>query len=272
MKMFFFSFFLGIGSFIFGQTSIAATAQDMMGTSDCLACHQTEQPLVGPPFREIAKKYSAQAGVADTLTQSVKNGSVGKWGAIPMPPHPAIPEAEIKKMIEWILALGTEGGKTTEKSQETLAPTKEEIQRGLALFQGTQHFVNGGPTCNSCHHVKNDAVIGGGILARELTTVFSRMSGTGVMAILGSPPFPVMEQAYKNNPLTEVEIQSLAAFLEEADKQHSFQKPRDYGMRLLTTGIGGAISLFALLAFVMPARKKRGVYDAIFERQKQEKS
>jgi len=90
----------GIGFFISENITVAATAQDIMGGADCLACHQTDQKLVGPSFQEIAKKYTQQENVTDILIQSVKTGSAGKWGPIAMPPHPTLPDAEIKKMID----------------------------------------------------------------------------------------------------------------------------------------------------------------------------
>ena len=88
-------------------------------------------------------------------------------------------------------------------------PSNDQVLLGQGLFQGTTRLANGGPTCNSCHDVTNDAVIGGGILATELTTVFSRLGGPGVRAILGSPPFPVMQQAYVDKSLTEAEVAGL---------------------------------------------------------------
>ena len=72
----------------------------------------------------------------------------------------------------------------------------EDIEAGQAMFQGVTRFENDGAACNACHDVRNDAVIGGGILAAELTTVFSRMGSAGVKAILGQAPFPVMQAAY----------------------------------------------------------------------------
>ena len=55
--------------------------------------------------------------------------------------------------------------------------------------------------------VNNDAVIGGGILASELTSVFSRMGDPAVRSILGNAPFPVMKTAYLDKPLTEQRFQ-----------------------------------------------------------------
>ncbi|MDH5211399.1 MAG: cytochrome C', partial [Betaproteobacteria bacterium] len=31
---------------------------------NCLACHQTDKKLVGPSYKDIAKKYKGQAGAA----------------------------------------------------------------------------------------------------------------------------------------------------------------------------------------------------------------
>jgi cytochrome c551/c552 len=28
------------------------------------------------------------------------------WGQIPMPPNPAVPEGDVKKLVDWILKLG----------------------------------------------------------------------------------------------------------------------------------------------------------------------
>jgi cytochrome c len=40
------------------------------------------------------------------LVEKVKKGGSGVWGAIPMPPNsPQVSDADIKKMVEMILAL-----------------------------------------------------------------------------------------------------------------------------------------------------------------------
>lgn len=260
----------------------------------CVACHTIGGGrLVGPDLSGVEKRRKTgwlQRFIksSQSLIQAGDPEAVAlfkEYNQITMPDQ-NLSDAEIDAILQYIQSQDKEiaasskpvtekvvapGGVLGATPLEVPNPPTGEIARGQSLFQGLERLANKGPACNSCHHVKNDAVIGGGILARELTTVFSRMSGTGVAAILGSPPFPVMEQAYKNNPLTEEEIGSLALFLEYADQQHSFQKPRDYGMRLFTTGLGGAILLFGLLSFVRPAHKKKGVYDSIFERQNQEK-
>jgi hypothetical protein len=126
---------------------------------------------------------------------------------------------------------------------------------------------NGGPACNSCHDVTNDAVIGGGILAKELTTVFSRLGGPGVRAILGSPPFPVMQRAYEDDPLTESEVKALVGFLEQADRDKSLQQPRDYGMGLFASGVAGSGILLGIYSLLWRRRKRKSVNQSIYDRQ-----
>ena len=72
---------------------------------NCLACHTVDKKLVGPSYKEIAKKYKGQ-NVAATLETKVKKGGQGVWGPVPMPPNAAVPEADIKKLVDWILKLG----------------------------------------------------------------------------------------------------------------------------------------------------------------------
>ena len=72
---------------------------------NCTACHAVDKKLVGPAYKDVAKKYKGQ-NVAAQLEQKVKKGSQGVWGPVPMPPNPAVPDGDIKKLVDWILKLG----------------------------------------------------------------------------------------------------------------------------------------------------------------------
>ncbi|HLE67713.1 MAG TPA: c-type cytochrome [Burkholderiales bacterium] len=71
---------------------------------NCLACHQIDKKSVGPAYKDIAKKYKGQ-NVAAKLEEKVKKGGAGVWGQVPMAPNPAVPDADIKKLVAWILAM-----------------------------------------------------------------------------------------------------------------------------------------------------------------------
>jgi cytochrome c len=84
----------------------AARADDALAKKyNCLACHAVDKKLVGPSYKDIAKKYKGQAGADAKMTEKVKKGGSGAWGPIPMPPNAAVPDAEVKKLVDWILAM-----------------------------------------------------------------------------------------------------------------------------------------------------------------------
>jgi cytochrome c len=72
---------------------------------NCLACHQVDKKAIGPAYKDIAAKCQGK-NVAAQLEQKVKKGGVGVWGQIPMPPNAAVPEGDIKKLVDWILKMG----------------------------------------------------------------------------------------------------------------------------------------------------------------------
>ena len=82
----------------------AAKAQELAKTKNCLTCHMVDKKLVGPAFKEIAKKYKGDGAAVGTLSNKVMNGGSGVWGAIPMPPNP-VSKDETKLLVEWILSL-----------------------------------------------------------------------------------------------------------------------------------------------------------------------
>lgn len=73
---------------------------------NCLACHQLDKKSVGPAYKDIAKKYKGQAGIEAKLAEKVKKGGQGVWGPVPMTPNAAVPDGDIKKLVDWILKMG----------------------------------------------------------------------------------------------------------------------------------------------------------------------
>jgi mono/diheme cytochrome c family protein len=246
----------------------------------CFACHTIGGgQLVGPDLIGVHERRSQDWLVRFVISSQsmINEGDVEavalfeEFNRLPMPDS-FLSEEQSRQVLGYI--------KSQSSNQTTIATadagvqavpaepaSEEEILTGQELFQGNIRFVNGGPACNACHEVRNDAVIGGGILATELTSVFSRMGGAGLKAILGYAPFPVMQAAYQDQSLSEPEVAALVAFLEYADSEQYNQLPRDYGLGLFVSGTAGAGILFVLFAFVWRGRKKGSVNQAIFDRQ-----
>lgn len=83
----------------------SAAGEAMMKKDGCSACHAVDKKILGPSYLEVAAKYQGDAGAAAKLAKKVKEGGSGVWGAIPMPPNAATPDADIKSLVDWILAL-----------------------------------------------------------------------------------------------------------------------------------------------------------------------
>jgi cytochrome c len=99
---------VSIGAMLAAGVIVAAPVQAdeaLAKKSNCLACHQIDKKSVGPAYKDIAKKYKGQ-NVAAQLEQKVKKGGQGVWGPVPMPPNAAVPDADIKKLVDWILKMG----------------------------------------------------------------------------------------------------------------------------------------------------------------------
>lgn len=82
----------------------AAASEELAKKHACFACHTLDKKLVGPSYKEVAAKYRSDKAAAAKLAEKVKNGSQGVWGNVPMPPNSAVPDADVKALVSWILS------------------------------------------------------------------------------------------------------------------------------------------------------------------------
>ncbi len=248
----------------------------------CAACHSIGAGrLVGPDLKGVNDKRPEDwllkfIKSSDKLVKSGDKTAQALLDEYKMPmPDQALTDDQIKKVLAHIKEAGG-GPAAGQESAPAPAPaakvaevegTPAEIQLGGDLFEGKVRFANGGPSCNACHHVKSDALLGGGVLASELTLVFSRMGRQGVSAILGNTPFPVMQAAYAGKEFSEKEITALVGFLQNIDKEHARQMPKEWGWRMFSAGVGGVIVLIGIFSLAGRRRKKRCVNQDIYDRQ-----
>jgi cytochrome c len=81
--------------------AVSAQADEALAQSKgCLACHQVDKKVVGPAYRDVAKKNQS----AEVLAKSIKAGSRGKYGPVPMPAN-RVTDAEAAKLAAWINSL-----------------------------------------------------------------------------------------------------------------------------------------------------------------------
>ena len=85
-------------------TAPAFADQALATSKNCMACHAADKKLVGPSFKDIAKKYAGDKAATDKLAEKVVKGGAGVWGPVPMPANPQVSADESKKLVAWILA------------------------------------------------------------------------------------------------------------------------------------------------------------------------
>jgi cytochrome c len=78
---------------------------ELYKTKNCFACHRIDRNHLAPPFRNIAAKYVDDKGADVKLATKIREGGVGVWGPVPMPPQPQVTEAEALTLSRWILQI-----------------------------------------------------------------------------------------------------------------------------------------------------------------------
>jgi cytochrome c len=82
----------------------ATTGSTLIAKSDCVTCHKQNQQLIGPSFAAIAKKYKNNTANINYLSTKIIKGGSGKWGQVPMTPHPTISKKDADEMVRFILS------------------------------------------------------------------------------------------------------------------------------------------------------------------------
>ena len=82
----------------------AADETKLATDKGCTACHNVDKKVIGPAYKEVAKKYKGDAKAPDMLAGKIVKGGQGVWGPIPMPPN-KVSDDEAKRLVVWILAL-----------------------------------------------------------------------------------------------------------------------------------------------------------------------
>ncbi|MGQ2921860.1 MAG: c-type cytochrome [Hydrogenophaga sp.] len=82
----------------------AGDVKALLAANSCTACHGMTQKIVGPAFSDIAAKHKGNAGLESYLAIKIREGGVGVFGAVPMPPQPQLSPADATRIAKWIAA------------------------------------------------------------------------------------------------------------------------------------------------------------------------
>ena len=100
-------------TFIFSATALTLAAahpaqanEELAKKHLCTTCHVIKgAKTIGPTYVDVAKKYGGQKDAEAKLADKVKKGGQGVWGQVPMPPNAAVPDADIRALVKWVLAV-----------------------------------------------------------------------------------------------------------------------------------------------------------------------
>ena len=92
---------LGLGAALPVQAN-----EDLAKKHLCTTCHVVKgAKTIGPTYADVAKKYAGQKDAEARLADKVKKGGQGVWGQVPMPPNAAVPDADVKTLVKWLLSV-----------------------------------------------------------------------------------------------------------------------------------------------------------------------
>jgi len=91
-------------AFAAGKVDMAA-GQALAQKSGCLACHGIDKKIVGPGLKDVSAKYKGNKKAEEMLIAKVTKGGSGVWGTIPMPANAVVKPADMKTLVQWVLAL-----------------------------------------------------------------------------------------------------------------------------------------------------------------------
>ncbi len=267
--------------FLFPISSYAQDGEAIFKNT-CGACHTIGKGrLVGPDLSGVTTKRSETWLLTwvKSSTAFIASGDADaktiftQFNNIPMPDQ-KLSDAEMKAVFTYISGKSPVTSATTDtskaaepKADASLTASAADIEMGKEIFLGKVRLTNGGPACLSCHNVNYVDMMPGGLLAKDLTNVHSRLGGdAGIQGILGAPPFPAMTQAYKDRAITDKEIAAIIAFLSKVDKD----KKNEVASTMDPLLYGGSFGLCLLLVIIFVlwfVRKKVTVKKNIYDRQ-----
>jgi cytochrome c len=82
----------------------------------CNLCHSIDKKIVGPAFRDVAKRYrdvstyiykGKEYPLREGLVMKLSNGGAGNWGTMPMYPIDPddLSQGDLKQLVDFILKL-----------------------------------------------------------------------------------------------------------------------------------------------------------------------
>jgi len=243
----------------------------------CGACHTIGQgKLVGPDLIDIQNKrdnawlisFIKSSGTMIASGDELAIKVFNDYGMIRMP-DPAVTEPQISEILDYIVLASSD---TSMQNLPVVVDilsntTNENIERGRKYFSGQTRLSACGASCLGCHSIKDNKMLPGGTLAKDLSATYSLMGSAGIAAILRSAPFPAMAETYKSNALTEEEVIDITAYLRAAGEEGIYQHPSQFDLSFGYLGLFASAIFLSGIFILYINRKTRAVNHKIYNRQ-----
>ena len=167
-------------------------------------------------IRSSQKVVEAGDPIATTLFDKYKRERM---------PDQNLPAEDIAALVDY-LAAGGPAAADASRPRHASTATLADIALGRELFRGSIAAKNGGASCGSCHVVQVDGASTGATFGSDLTHVYSRFQDAALSLALRRPCFPRAFDKDTAGPLTADEAFAVKAFLRQADRAASPQRPK----------------------------------------------
>lgn len=251
-------------------------AVEQLFTIKCGICHTIGMgKLIGPDLINVHERRSDEWLLEYVRSSQgmIKKGDPDavaifeEYNGILMP-DPLISDDEILSILGYIAESSAAGGKAGVAYESVLTnATSTDAEHGLLLFEGRIRFENDGPSCISCHNIQRKETKLLTNYAKDVMASFETLGEVGVSAILKTPPYPVMAQAFKGHDLTDAETHDLLAYLKDAKTLAPNMRLSSMYSNFLALSLMGGVFLFVLYSLFWFKRKGGSVNAEIYKRQ-----
>jgi len=122
--------------------SVIEQGKSLVDANNCLGCHKLDEKMVGPAFRDVAKKYQQDSKALSYLVHKLGNGGAGVWGEMNMPAFSGLSEADRTALATYVLSLN-ENNTPKSLALEGEVALKSH-QKSAVLFKDPQPFFANG--------------------------------------------------------------------------------------------------------------------------------
>ncbi len=114
----------------------------LVDANNCFGCHKIEEKVVGPAFRDVAKKYQKDSKALTYLVNKIGNGGAGVWGEMNMPAFSGLSEADRTALATYVLSL-TEDNSPKPLPLSGVVELKSHQKSAAALKKDEPYVVSG---------------------------------------------------------------------------------------------------------------------------------